>query len=146
MNLLDQVAAQLEASGLSVTRLADAQAPTTDTTSLLVPFEGEGKRQDCYVVQSRGDEYFFIFAPTIASRRLDDVDADVLRKMIRAESSHRLAKLEYVEAGPAGFYFATSACSTENFTAGKLRRRMEAAANLAGEIAKILANVGVVLR
>jgi hypothetical protein len=131
MTILDEAAEQLRQSGLIVTVAPDSPLCATG-------FDIDGRHQRCFLLLPPSGDYFLIFSSAVPGVDLDKLAVEVLRDLIKMGSSVRLAKLVYSDQSDPGFFFASSECSTENYTAEKLRRRMEACARLAVHVSEIL--------
>jgi hypothetical protein len=101
-----------------------------------VPFDIDGKQYTTLIFNGRGTSYFLIMCPVLGLpwSSINDATIEELRRIIRLGSAVRLARLEYHEGENVSLFIAVSECSTENFTGLKLRRRMEACAQLAAKM------------
>jgi hypothetical protein len=104
-----------------------------------ITFVMAGKKQVAHIVSAPDQDYLYLFSFVKSeqlSRPLESIDPHALRAMIRISSRVLLAKMTYIERG--GWFIATSECSTSAPTGLKIRKRLEACANLALGIEKEL--------
>jgi hypothetical protein len=99
----------------------------------------QGNPTPVFLTVQANAPYFYIAAPIFESgvhaMSLDEMDALTLRRLMRLNSDGLLAKITYSEFKDGSHLLvATSGCAVEQVTGEKLRRRIEACAELARKV------------
>lgn len=128
-DLVEDLTNALKSEGLQISEVEPGECWS-------VTFEIGGSFHTTLIFSGKGTSYFLLMCPVLGMpwTTINQATVEELRRVIRLGSSVRLARLEYHEDDKKGLFVAVSECSTEGFTGPKLRRRMEACAQLAAKM------------
>jgi hypothetical protein len=104
-----------------------------------VPFEQpNGTPIRVMILADDAKEYVTIASPLRLSKSPESFSREILMELLAISTFIPLAKLEVAAVEGKLWLAATSECAYEGLNGKKLRRRLEACANLAGRIRKVL--------